>query len=144
MTITTKALHAHLGRRELLQGVDLSFDGPKLVGIMSLDGDGAHALLSAIHHQLGPASAYLKMRDRSPQTHDELLRLALAQSPRCILIDESLFIHDKERQSQWMTALRQLPVSTFIALREPGAAKECDWLYIIEYGRIQRQGRPTL
>ena len=142
MTLSTKALRAHLGRRELLQDVELNLDARELVGIVSLDGDGANALLSAIHRQLGPDAAYLRARDLVDQTHDQLLRAAMALNPRCLLIDDSLFIHDEDRRSQWMAALRALPVSAFVALRAPGAAASCDRLYIIEYGRVQRQNPP--
>ena len=158
MTLSTKALRAHLGRREILEGVDLNLSEPKLAGVMSLDGP-PNALLDAIRYELAPAAIYLSIRDLAPPSvrsvrplpgdmHDELMRAALdralAYEPRCLLIDDSLFIQDEERQSRWMAALRQLPISVFVALREPGAVKECDWLYIIEYGRVQRQGPPTL
>lgn len=73
-----------------------------------------------------------------------LLARALAQQPRLILLDEPTNHLDIRHQLEMMHMLKQLGLSTVVALHDLNmAASHCHRLYLMQAGRILCSGEPA-
>jgi iron complex transport system ATP-binding protein len=105
----------------------------------------AAAVWSALHRVGMAQRAHRLMHTLSGgEKQRVLLARALAQQPRLLVLDEPTNHLDVAAQLDQLELLRQLPLTTLVALHDLNlAAAYCDRLYVLHAGRIVAAGPVT-